>query len=141
MTVQIYVYVAPGFGKVKHGKAIWLVEANTIKGPATKYGIIKEDNISIRRLFLKALLEAQEQLNKSCLINLFVEDEFFKSCIYRSLINKWHKNGYLTARGKPVKNSDLWEKLYQLSNMHSIQLAERTDHEYRSWMITQLKRG
>ena len=35
-------------------------------------------------------------------------------------IKKWKVNGWKTASKKPVKNSDLWKQLDELSAQHSI---------------------
>ena len=35
-------------------------------------------------------------------------------------IKKWKVNGWKTASKKPVKNSDLWKQLDELSVQHSI---------------------
>lgn len=139
MRVQIYIYQSPSFGYVKHGKAIWLIQVMTIKGPATRYGIVKADNISARRLFLIALKEALIKLTKRCQIELYTTDRFFVSVIYRGLLSRWSKNGYKSARGADIKNKDLWEEVNKLSNLHTIRIVEAQDHEYMSWMITQLK--
>lgn len=140
MNVDIYVHVAPSFGLAKNGRAIWLISTMTLKGPATKYGIIKEENVSRRRLFLKALVTAQEQLTKKCYITLHVDDEYFTNVIYRGLLNKWSKNGYKSARGVSIRNADLWQKVYEISNKHLIKISDNPEHEYKSWMITQIRR-
>lgn len=139
MRVQIYIYQSPSFGRVKHGKAIWLIQVMTIKGPATRYGIVRADNISARRLFLLALKEALSKLTKRCQIELYTTDKFFVSVIYRGLLGRWSKNGFKSAHGADIKNKDLWEGVNILSNLHTIRIIETQDHEYMSWMITQLK--
>lgn len=139
MRVQIYIYQSPSFGRVKHGKAIWLIQVMTIKGPATRYGIVRADNISARRLFLLTLKEALSKLTKRCQIELYTTDRFFMNVIYRGLLARWAKNGYKSARGADIKNKDLWEEVNKLSNLHTIRIIEAQDHEYMSWMITQLK--
>lgn len=139
MRVQIYIYQSPSFGRVKHGKAIWLIQVMTIKGPATRYGIVRADDISARRLFLLALKEALSKLTKRCQIELYTTDRFFMNVINRGLLGRWSKNGFKSARGADIKNKDLWEGVNILSNLHTIRIIETQEHEYMSWMITQLK--
>ncbi len=140
MDVKIYVEVAPSFGKAKNGKAMWLVSVDTIKGPATKYGYIRETDISSRRLFLLALNAALFELTKRCNVQLYIDDRFFINVMERQLIKKWNSNCYISAKGTKVKNCDLWEQLYGYMQKHTVTIDEG-NNEYRSWMLTQLRRG
>ena len=43
-------------------------------------------------------------------------------------MQNWRKNGWKTAAKKPVKNRDLWEKLFDLTNGLSIMAHHVTGH-------------
>lgn len=52
---------------------------------------------------------------------------------------KWMYNGWLTSRGKPIENKDLWEQLLQVRQAHNFQLILIKGHgknhnkEHNKW--------
>jgi len=53
-------------------------------------------------------------------IVLHTDSQYVKNGI-TSWIDRWVKNGWKTAAKKPVKNKDLWEKLYQLNKAAKVE--------------------
>ena len=49
------------------------------------------------------------------------------------------KYGYVTTKGKPVANGDLWKQLKEKAGEHLL-LSEPGKHEYSMWIQEQLKR-
>lgn len=66
---------------------------------------------------IKALEHIAIQNNKSSdLIIIHTDSQYVKNGI-ESWIFNWQKNNWKTANNKPVKNQDLWEKLYQYNSI------------------------
>jgi len=68
---------------------------------------------------LTAAIEALNALNRPCDVTLFTDSEYLKKGITEWLPN-WQRNGWITASKKPVKNKDLWQKLYDATQRHTI---------------------
>lgn len=48
---------------------------------------------------------------------------------------KWEKNGWITAKGEPVKNKELWQQVSGLIREHYHSVEFRTvAHEYQELM-------
>ena len=55
-------------------------------------------------------------------------------------LDKWEQNGYVTTKGEPVANRDLWKQLKEKAGEHLL-LSEPGKHEYSMWIREQLKRA
>ena len=62
------------------------------------------------RMELQAAIEALETLKRPTRVRLHTDSTYLKDGITR-WIHRWKSNGWRTARKKPVKNTDLWERL------------------------------
>ncbi|OCG26569.1 ribonuclease HI [Gilliamella sp. wkB108] len=79
-------------------------------------GFFKTTN---NRMELLAAIVALQQLKQPCQIDLYSDSQYLRNGI-SNWINGWKKNGWMTANKKPVKNVDLWIKLDELAQMHTI---------------------
>ena len=68
---------------------------------------------------LTAVIEALQQLNRTCQIVITTDSNYVKDGI-TDWIKKWKINGWKTANKKPVKNKELWVHLDQLVSQHTI---------------------
>ncbi len=71
------------------------------------------------RMELLAAIEAIESLNKPCRIDLYTDSQYVQKGISEWLPN-WIKRGWKNAKGEPVKNQDLWQRLSSASKLHHI---------------------
>ena len=62
------------------------------------------------RMELTAAIMALEALKRPSRVRLHTDSRYLKDGI-SSWIARWKKNGWRTAERKPVKNSDLWQRL------------------------------
>lgn len=68
---------------------------------------------------LTAAIEALEALSRPCDVELYTDSTYLKNGI-NDWINNWKRNGWKTASKKPVKNKDLWVRLDDATQRHSI---------------------
>jgi ribonuclease HI len=68
---------------------------------------------------LTAACEALEALNTPCDVTFYTDSEYVKNGITQWLPN-WVKKNWRTAGGSPVKNQELWERLYAATQQHNI---------------------
>ena len=78
-----------------------------------------EGETTNNRMELTAAIEALTALKKSSEIDLYTDSSYLRSGI-TNWIEGWKRNGWRTASRKPVKNTDLWEKLDRLQADHRI---------------------
>lgn len=72
------------------------------------------------RMELMAAIQALEVLNRSCAVKLHTDSKYVLQGITEWMVN-WKKRGWKTAANKPVKNEDLWRRLDQSIQRHSIE--------------------
>lgn len=78
-----------------------------------------EQNTTNNRMELSAAIEGLAALNRSCNVRLTTDSQYVRKGI-TEWIHGWKRNGWKTASRQPVKNADLWQRLDELVNQHSV---------------------
>jgi ribonuclease HI len=78
-----------------------------------------EANTTNNRMELRAAIEALSIFPEKSLISLTTDSQYVKSGI-ELWIQNWKKNHWTTANKKQVKNKELWERLDQLCQKHTL---------------------
>ncbi len=71
------------------------------------------------RMELMAAIQALESLKKPCRIALFTDSQYVQKGITEWL-PAWLRKGWKNAKGEPVKNQDLWQRLQAAAGQHRI---------------------
>ncbi|GAA6183192.1 MULTISPECIES: ribonuclease HI [Alteromonadaceae] len=71
------------------------------------------------RMELLAAIEALNTLTEPCQVTLTTDSQYVKNGI-NQWIKNWKKNGWRTSDKKPVKNADLWKRLDEQAQKHTI---------------------
>ena len=71
------------------------------------------------RMELMAAIEALDALKRSSNVVLHTDSTYVKDGITK-WIHGWRRSGWRTAAKKPVKNSELWQRLDEASKRHDI---------------------
>lgn len=79
-----------------------------------------EKNTTNNRMELTAVIESLAALNRKCNVSIYTDSEYVRNGI-TAWIHNWKRRDWRTADNKPVKNSDLWRKLDDLTKNHDIQ--------------------
>ena len=80
-----------------------------------------DENTTNNRMELVATIEALKSIKApSSKVKLYTDSVYVKNGITQWMQN-WKKNGWKTAAKKPVKNTDLWELLDQVQQIHDIE--------------------
>ena len=77
------------------------------------------------RMELSAIIEAIRILNSmpamhDCPITVRTDSQYIVNAFKEDWIDRWERNGWRTAKSKPVANQDLWRDLLQQIEHHSI---------------------
>ena len=72
------------------------------------------------RMELTAVIRALEKLKRPCKVKITTDSEYVVQGM-KSWIYQWLKTGWKNSRKQEVLNRDLWERLLDLSGIHSIE--------------------
>jgi ribonuclease HI len=72
------------------------------------------------RMELMAAISALEALKEPCDVILVTDSKYVVDAFNERWLDGWQKNGWKTASKQPVKNRELWEKLFALSKTHNV---------------------
>ncbi|TJZ73317.1 ribonuclease HI [Chitiniphilus eburneus] len=78
-----------------------------------------ESQTTNNRMELMAVIESLAALKRPCALTLYTDSQYVKNGI-ETWIHNWKKNGWKTADKKPVKNSDLWQRLDTEVHKHQV---------------------
>lgn len=88
------------------------------------------------RMELLAPISALEQLKEKCKVSIYSDSAYLVDAFNKGWIYKWSQFGWTTKDGKnELKNGDLWQKLYELSQYHQIEWIKvkgHSDNEYNN---------
>ena len=86
--------------------------------------VIKEISGSVKdttnnKMELMAPIKAIQEVKEQQPIEIYTDSQYVKLGI-TDWIHKWIKNNWQTSKKEPVKNKELWIKLYELTKSHEI---------------------
>lgn len=72
------------------------------------------------RMELMAIVKSLSELKRPCRVDLYSDSRYVVDAFNLGWVDSWVKNGWVKADRTPVKNTDLWKKIIQLSRPHKI---------------------
>lgn len=95
-----------------------------------------EDNTTNNRMELLAAIKGLEALKEKCRVKLYSDSAYLVNAFTEGWLESWIKNGWARGKGREeLKNLDLWQRLYSLTQQHSIQWIKvkgHSDNEYNN---------
>ena len=79
-----------------------------------------EFNTTNNRMEITAAIKSLEALKTPCDVDLYTDSEYLKNTFVKGWIVKWQINGWKSSGNNPVLNRDLWERLLELTKIHSV---------------------
>ena len=92
---------------------------------------------------LTAVIEGLKMLKFPCEVDLYSDSAYVVNAFEQKWIFGWIKKNWKTAAGDPVKNKELWEELYGLTKIHTVNFIKvkgLSDNEYNN-RCDELARG
>ena len=77
---------------------------------------------------ITAVLEALKILKEKCNVKLYSDSAYVVNAFNQGWIYNWKKNNWKTSGKEPVKNKELWEKLYNLTKVHKVEFIKVKGH-------------
>ena len=72
------------------------------------------------RMELTAVIAGLSALKEPCIVELYSDSKYVIDGLSKGWAASWQKNGWKKADKKPALNPDLWEKLLELTTIHSL---------------------
>lgn len=79
----------------------------------------EKPNTTSNRMYISAAIEMLETLENPCGVVVYADSDYLCNGASK-WIEGWMKNGWRKSDGNPVKNKDLWVKLYEVSKKHKV---------------------
>ena len=131
--ISIYFYSTIKGGRIQNGAYSYLLEMQTEKGPVTLSKAEKVFFMTAHKSELIALAAALKRIQKSSRLVIYTDSGYVAANVRDRLVF-WNKNGWKTAKGKPVKHQKEWQEIYQLLVGHAFKFVISTEHGYYLWM-------
>lgn len=72
------------------------------------------------RMELTAVIEALQLLKEPCIVELYSDSKYVIDALEKGWARSWQKRGWVKSDKKPALNSDLWETLLALTDVHQL---------------------
>lgn len=77
---------------------------------------------------ITAVIEGLKQLKKQSEVQVYSDSSYVVNTFKQGWIYNWMKKGWRTASGEPVKNKELWQELYDLTQKHKVEFIKVKGH-------------
>ncbi|MGN0632267.1 MAG: ribonuclease HI [Oscillospiraceae bacterium] len=82
-----------------------------------------EANTTNNRMEMSAVIAALSALKEPCRVTLTSDSKYVIDAVTKGWAKKWQANGWIKSDKKPALNSDLWEKLLALLEIHDVKFV------------------
>lgn len=92
---------------------------------------------------LTAVIEGLKMLKFPCEVDLYSDSAYVVNAFEQKWLDNWIKKNWKTASGDSVKNKELWQELYDLTKVHTVNFIKvkgHSDNEYNN-RCDELARG
>ena len=97
-------------------------------GAILMYGTFKkelsggEGHTTNNRMELTGVITALEALKEPCVVELYSDSKYVIDALEKGWARSWKARGWVKADKKPALNPDLWERLLELCERHTVNL-------------------
>lgn len=77
---------------------------------------------------LTAVIEALKLLKYSCEVEIYSDSAYVVNAFNQGWIYNWIKNKWMTSGKEPVKNKEIWQELYSLTQKHKVKFIKVKGH-------------
>lgn len=77
---------------------------------------------------ITAVIEGLKLLKYPCKVTLYSDSAYVVNAFNQGWIYNWVKKNWKTVGNEPVKNKELWQKLYNLTKVHEVKFIKVKGH-------------
>lgn len=82
-----------------------------------------EKETTNNRMEISAVLMALKSLKEPCKVTLYSDSQYVCNAIKLGWAKKWQKNNWMRNKSERALNTDLWEELLKLLEVHSVEVV------------------
>lgn len=82
-----------------------------------------EKETTNNRMEISAVLMALKSLKEPCEVTLYSDSQYVCNAIKLGWAKKWQKNNWMRNKSERALNTDLWEELLKLLEVHSVEVV------------------
>ena len=86
-----------------------------------------DEHTTNNKMEMQAVISALETLREPCEVNLYSDSAYVVNAFLQNWIGKWQANNWKRGR-ELVKNVELWIRLVELTNIHTVQFIKVKGH-------------
>ena len=87
-----------------------------------------KNNTTNNVMELTAALEGLKMLKFPCEVELYSDSAYLVNGFLQGWIYNWQRNNWKTASKEPVKNKEIWEEIYNLTQIHKVKFIKVKGH-------------
>jgi len=91
-------------------------------GPHKKELSGGEGHTTNNRMELTGVITALEALKEPCIVELYSDSKYVIDALEKGWAKSWKAKGWVKADKKPALNPDLWQRLLELCDYHTVNL-------------------
>lgn len=75
------------------------------------------------RMEILAVIKALEALKEPCQVTLYSDSQYVINAITKGWVKSWKQKNWIKSDKKPALNSDLWEIMLKLLDIHNVKFV------------------
>ena len=79
-----------------------------------------EPRTTNNRMELTAVIRGLELLREPCIVELYSDSKYVIDALQKGWAEGWKRRGWVKSDKKPALNPDLWERLLELTHIHTV---------------------
>ncbi|MCD7728840.1 MAG: ribonuclease HI [Clostridia bacterium] len=94
-----------------------------------------QESTTNNRMEITAVIEGLKCLNQPCSVQVYSDSAYTVNAFEMGWVYGWRSAGWVKADKKPVLNSDLWQELLVLTEVHKVKFNKvkgHADNEYNN---------
>lgn len=87
-----------------------------------------KNNTTNNVMELTAALEGLKMLKFPCEVELYSDSAYLVNGFSQGWIYNWKKNNWQTSSKEPVKNKEIWQEIYKMTQIHKVKFVKVKGH-------------
>ena len=138
MRADVYIETSINWSKTSDGVVGIAIAIDDPEDAKSFFG--KVNNCSESAAVLYGIKNALRFLDQCDVICLNISCSFVANAFLNGWVQKWQINEFRDARGKDIKNRDIWEDITKMLNERKVEIIYKEFNGYRNWLKAECTR-